>query len=225
VLIGARSGHLLVGILVGVLAVTGPRAAAGGEGSHSDSKSDNSSDSKGSADSSKSSGDSSKNSNGSSDRSGHATENSPRESSRGSSDESTNSNGGHAISIALVVLVVGGLVLGGVLTTRATGQDRQRTQALAKFLQRNHALVVRDVALGEGPLLASWERSLGLAPGERERLGRALAGSPEQTELLQALDGRIDEGRARRFAASFTRVARRSLGPSRLQQLTLAAGL
>jgi hypothetical protein len=220
--IRTRRGHLLVGVLVGALAISQHRPALG-EGSKSDSKSDNSS--KGSGDSSKSSGDSSKNSGDSSDRSGHSTENSPKDSSKGSSDESSNSRGGQAISIALVVLVVGSVVVGGILTTRATNQDRQRTQALAKFLQRNHALVVRDIATGEGPLLASWERALGLAAGERERFGRALAGSPEQTELLQSLDGRIDEGRARRFAASFTRVAQRSLGRSRVEEITVTAGL
>jgi uncharacterized protein HemX len=222
VAIRTRRGHLLVGTLIGVLAITQQRLAIG-EGS---SKSNNSSDSKGSNDSSRSSGDSSKNSGASSERSGQSTENSPKNSTKGTSDESTNSRGGRAISIGLLVLVVGGLVVGGVLTTRSTSQqDQQRTQALVRFLQRNHALVVRDVATGEGPLLASWERSLGLASGERERLGRTLAGSPEQTELLQALDGRIDEDRARRFAAGFTRVARRSLGESRLKEITLAAGL
>jgi hypothetical protein len=224
VAIRTRRGHLLVGILVGLMAVA-QRRLASAEGSRSDSKSDNSSDSKGSNDSSKSSGDSSKSSGDSFNRSGHSTENSPRDSSKGSSDESTHSNGGHALSIALVVLVVGGIVVGGILTTRSSSRDQQRTQALVRFMQRNHALLVRDLATGEGPLLTSWGRALGLAAAERERLGRTLAGSPEQTELLQALDGRIDEPRARRFAASFTRVARRSLGNGRLKEITLAAGL
>jgi hypothetical protein len=216
-----RHGTVVASLLAATLAVAGPGTIHASGNSKSGG---NSSDSKGSNDSSKSSGDSSKSSGASSERSGQSTENSPRDSTKGTSDESTKSKGGQAISVALVIVVVGGAIVGGVLTTRATAQpDPRHTQALVRFLRRNHALVTRDVLVGEGPVLASWAQGLGLDPAERERLGRTLAGSPEQAALLHALDGPIDEARARQFAASFTRLARRALGEARVRAIALAA--
>jgi len=71
----------------------------------------------------------------------------------------------------------------------------------------------------------AWSRALGLTVAERERLGRALAGSPEQAQLLGALNGPIDEGRARRFATGFAQLGRRALGQTRFRDLALAAAL
>jgi hypothetical protein len=122
-------------------------------------------------------------------------------------------------------VVVGAAVLSGTLATRGSRQqDQQKVQALARFLQRNHALVARDVVTGEGPMLGAWGRALGLSAAERERLGMVLVGSPEQGELLDALDGGMDEGRARRFAVGFTRLGRRALGQGRFREIALAAG-
>jgi hypothetical protein len=217
---GSGGGHgrrLLCGLLVGALLVPGTGLA-----------NDSSKGSGGSTDSSNTSGDSSKNSGDSSGRSGQgsqdSSENSPRNSTKGTSDESTNSKGGAAISIGLALVVVGGSVVGGIFASRSSSRrERRQTEALVRFLRRNHALVTRDVVLAEGPLLASWAQSLGLVRGD-DRLNAALDGSREQSELLDALDGPIDEGRARRFAAGFARVSQRALGPERFRTLALAAG-
>jgi hypothetical protein len=223
---------VVTGALVGALTcgrVGRPGLARAGEASRSDSKSDNSSDgSKGSNDSSRTSGDSSKRSGASSEESGHgsknSTDNSPQNSTRWSTDESTRSKSASAISVAALIVVVAGLAVSATLASRAGSrrQDQQKVQALARFLQRNHALVARDLVTGEGPLLAAWGRALGLTAVERERLGLVLVGSPEQSELLQALDGGMDEGRARRFAVGFTRLGRRALGEGRFRQIALA---
>lgn len=225
-----RFSYIVTGALVGAL-TCGPRPARAGEGSHSDSKSDNSSDgSKGSNDSSRTSGDSSKRSGASSEESGHgsknSTDNSPRNSSRWSTDESSKSKTATTVSVAALIVVVGAVVVSGTLASRGGSRqpDQQKVQALARFLQRNHALVARDVVTGEGPMLGAWGRALGLSAGERERLGMVLVGSPEQTELLQALDGGMDERRARRFAVGFTRLGRRALGEGRFREIALAAG-
>jgi hypothetical protein len=224
-----RFSYIITGALVATLTCT-VRPAQAGEGSHSDSKSDNSSEgSKGSDDSSRTSGDSSKRSGASSEDSGHgsknSTDNSPRNSSRWTTDESSKGKTATTVSVAALIVVVGAAVLSGVLATRnSRRQDQQKAQALAKFLQRNHALVARDVVTGEGPMLGAWGRALGLSAGERERLGVVLVGSPEQGELLAALDGGMDEGRARRFAVGFTRLGRRALGQERFREIALAAG-
>jgi hypothetical protein len=222
---------VLSAALAGTLVWRAPPFVAAGQGSKSESRSNDSSDgSKGSNDSSKSSGDSSKSSGDSSDRSGQnsedSTRDSPKNSTQGTTDESSNSKGGAALSGALLIVVVGASVLGGVLSSRLTTrrQDQQNVRALARFLRRNHALVIRDVAMGDGPMLAAWSSALGLSTTERERLAQSLDGSAEQTELLQALDGDIDDGRARRFAADFARVGQRALGGERFRAIALAAG-
>lgn len=205
--------------------------ANAGEGStRSESRSNDSSDgSKGSNDSSRTSGDSSKrsgeSSQGSGQRSEDSSERSPSESIRWTTRESSESKGGTAVSGALLIMVVGGSVVGGILSSRGSSkrQEQQEARALARFLQRHHALIARDVVLGEGPLLAAWGNSLGLTAAERERLGLALDGSTEQTELLQALNGNIDETRARRFAASFARLSGRTLGRARFAAVVHAA--
>ena len=77
--------------------------------------------------------------------------------------------------------------------------------------------------MGEGPLLAAWARALGLTAPSGSACPAAWTGSPEQAELLAAIDGRIDEERARRFALGFTQVGRRALGDERLRAIALAA--
>jgi hypothetical protein len=203
---------MVTSVIIGAL-VGGAHAAGSGSNSSSDG-------SKGSDDSSRSSGDSSKNSGDSSGESGRGSRNSTENSPRDSSQDSSNSKGGAALSVGALIVVVGGLMASGVVVSVASSRrNQQRVQALATFLQRNHALVTRDLVAGDGPLLASWGRGLGLTAAERDRLGAALLGSPEQTELLQALDGRIDEARARRFAAGFTRLGRRALGEQRFRSV------
>jgi hypothetical protein len=228
--VGRATSHVLSGALAALLVGRVPGFAVAGQGNQSDSKSNDSSDgSKGSNDSSKSSGDSSKGSGDSSKRSNQnsedSTRDSPKNSTKGTTDESSNSKGGAAISGGLLVLVVGATVIGVVLSSQATSrrQDQQNLRALVRFLQRNHALVTRDVMMSEGPMLTSWARAMGLSPVERQRLSQALEGSSEQTELLQALDGDIDEPRAQRFAAGFARAGRRAFGEDRLRAIALGA--
>jgi hypothetical protein len=204
-----RRGYIVCGLLIGALAGQPPVALAN----------DSSKGSEGS-------NDSSKNSNDSSQRSGDSTERSPENSTKGSTDETSNSRGGRALSVGLLLVTVGSAALGAVLVTRATNRqdDQRQIQALVRFLRKNHGLVARDVLLAEGPMVAAWADAMGLSPQERERLGRAMDGSAEQTQLLEALDGQIDADRARRFAAGFASVSRRAVGPQRFQAIALAAG-
>jgi hypothetical protein len=218
---GGLASYILTGLLIGALVgVPGgiARASEGSKGSNDSSKS--------STDSSKSSTDSSKSSAGSSDNSKNSTDNSPKDSTQWSTDGTSDSTGKHRgaviISVALLVLAVGASVV-GVVREMAAAEEAPKLKMLARFLQRNHALVTRDLLMGEGPVLRAWTRALGLSAVERERLGQALAGSPEQAQLLAALNGSIDEGRARRFAAGFARVSQRALGPARFRDLALAA--
>jgi hypothetical protein len=209
---------VLCASVAGALALPG-RLALASEGSKGSEGSNDSS--KSSGDSSQNSADSSKNSD---QRSEDSSEDSSKDSTKDSTDESSKSKGTTAVSTGLLLVTVGATAVGVVYISRATWKDDQRrVQALVRFLQRNHPLVTRDVVLGEGPMLDGWARSLGLSTGERARVGRALAGSAEQTALLRALDGRIDEGRARSFAASFTRLHQRALGGERVRAIALAA--
>jgi hypothetical protein len=215
--VGGRISHILSGLLIGLLLGGAPRPARASDGSKGSNDS-----SKGSTDSSNSSTDSSNNSNDSSNRSENSTEGSPKESTEGTSDGSSKNKGAVLVTVALGLVAVGATTL-GVVRALAQVDERKRTRQLANFLQRNHALVARDVVLAEGPVLADWARALGLSAAERERLGQALEGSSEQGELLAALDGRIDEARARRFAIGFAQLGRRALGESRFRAIALAA--
>ena len=137
-------------------------------------------------------------------------------SSRGTSDWSTHNNGAHVLSIALAAVAVGASVVGSVAVSGSRRANEARAvAALAAFMRRQHALLTHDVATAEGPLLAAWAHDLGLDAGERQRLARVLEGSAEQGLLLEALDGAIDDGRARRFAAAFLRVTERAIGKAR----------
>jgi hypothetical protein len=225
---GGRGRYVLAGVLIGALA-GGPRGPvfAGEDSSKGSNGSDNSSNSSG--DSSNSSGDSSENSGDSSNRSENSTEASPQESTEGTTDESSDGSSNRRetvlVSVALLLASVGATVVGLVRASDAMAQADQpaKLRQLARFLQRNHALCARDVVVGEGPLLAAWTRALKLTGPERDHLSRVLDGSREQAELLAAIDGRIDEARARRFAVAFTQVGRRALGDARLRALVLAA--
>src|SRR6185437_11896357 len=165
------------------------------------------------SDSSNSSGDSSNSSKGSSDDSGasskdsnNSTQNSPKNSSdyttHSSIDWTTNSHGAHVFSIALAVVLVGATVV-GLGASHKSHQDQQAKLALAAFMRKQHGLLTHDVTMAEGPLLVAWSHDLKLSAADRQRLARALDGSPEQGALLEALDGPIDERHAEHFAGSF----------------------
>jgi hypothetical protein len=213
-------------LLVAVSAPAAPGRAWASEGSKG---SNGSSDgSKGSNDSSKMSGDSSESSKGSLDNSDQKSKDSSADSSKDSTDNTTDESSKNktttTVSAALLILTVGAAAVGLVAASRATWKDDdRRAQALARFLQRNHAMLTRDLVLGEGPMLAGWARTMGLDAAERARVERGLAGSAEQTALVRALDGRIDQRRARSFAASFVRLHLRALGPERVGAIALAA--
>jgi len=199
---------------------------ASGQGQSSSGSSNSSDSSKGSGDSSNSSNDSSHSSNDSSKSSNNSTQNSPKNASdwttKSSSDWTTHSHGAHMFSIALLVVGVGATVLGVVLTDRSH-HGPPPAAALAGFMRRQHALLLHDVSTGEGPVLDAWAHDLGLTIAERGRLLRALEGSAEQSALIEALDGPIDDAQAERFGAAFLRVTGRALGPRRTRALVARA--
>ena len=201
-------------------------AEASGQGQSSSGSSNSSDSSKGSGDSSNSSNDSSKSSNDSSKSSNNSTQNSPKNSSdwttKSSSDWTTHSQGAHVFSIALIVVAVGAVVLGVVLTDRSH-RGPPPTAALAGFMRRQHALLLHDISTGEGPVLDAWTHDLRLSAAEKGRLRRALEGSAEQGALIEALDGPIDEKHAAQFGAAFLRVTDRALGRTRTNALVSRA--
>jgi hypothetical protein len=216
--------------LAGLLTVVSlPRAHASGQnssgsGSGGESSSKDSDSSNGSNDSSNSSKGSSDNSHASSKDSNNSTQHSPENTSdyttRHGSDWTTHSKDAHVISGIFLVVSVGATVV-GVLVGKSTqkAQQQQTATALAETMRRQHPLLTHDLATARGPVLDAWAHDMRLTGGERRRLARALEGSAEQGELLQALDGRIDEARARRFGAAFIRVTQRALGPARTKTI------
>ena len=213
-------GWLGAAVALWCLVVAPAAARASGQGQSS----------AGSGDSSKNSNDSSKNSNDSSKGSDNSTQNSPKNSSdwstNGTTDSSTKSHGAHVFWAGSAALVLGAAVVVGIIfAVKATGDSKQNptATALAAFMRQNHALLTHDVALAGGPLLDVWCRQLALSPAEKRRLAVALDGSPEQGALLAALDGPVDEARARAFSAAFYRTTARALGPARTQALVAHA--
>ena len=127
-------------------------------------------------------------------------------------------------SMALAAVAIGATTVGLALPNSAHDENRQQaTAALAGFMQKQHAPLTHDLALAGGPVLDAWSDELGLDRKEREALLRALEGSFEQGNLLEALDGPIDGAQAQRFAGAFVRVANRALGARRTNALVYRA--
>jgi hypothetical protein len=223
--------------LTAALAALEPAPARASGDSSKSGTSSNSSGSSGGSDSSKGSNDSSNSSEGSSGQSrgtskdsNNSTQNSPKNTSdyttKGSSDWSTNSRGAHVFSIALAVVAVGATVVGVIVAKRGNAQPKQvATAELAGFMRRQHPLLTHDVTLAEGPVFDAWAHDLQLTRRERALVRHALEGSAEQTALLEALDGPIDERRAERFAGAYLKVPLRALGRARTQALVTRAVL
>jgi DNA mismatch repair ATPase MutL len=222
------SSALLAGASPRARASESKNSSSGSSNSSGSSKSSDSDSSNGSKDSSNSSKDSSNNSQASSKDSDNSTQNSPKRtsdwSSQGTSDWSTKSRGGQVFSVALAVVVVGASVIGAVGASRSRA-DRARPAAvaLAAYLRQHHALLTHDVALASGPIFDAWAHDLRLGRHDRRSLERSLDGSADQGLLLDALDGPIDEDRARRFAAAFLRATARAIGPDRTRALVMRA--
>jgi hypothetical protein len=120
----------------------------------------------------------------------------------------------------MLVVSVGATVVGVMAAKSSARQSQpQAAAALADTMRRQHPLLTHDVATARGPVLDAWAHDLRLTDAERRRLVQALEGSAEQGQLLDALDGRIDEAHARRFGAAFLRLTQRAIGPARTRVL------
>jgi hypothetical protein len=197
-------------------------SGSGSGGDSSNSKDSNSSN--GSKDSSNASGDSSDNSRGSSKDSNESTQHSPENTSEytthHSSDWTTKTRDGHVFLVAVVLVSVGATAVGVALGNATQRKNQQQiAAALAETMRRQHPLLTHDLATGKGPVLDAWAHDLRLDAVERRRLAAALEGSAEQGLLLGALDGPIDDARARRFGAAFLRLTERALGKARTRGL------
>ncbi|MEQ8272646.1 MAG: hypothetical protein RMA76_41270 [Deltaproteobacteria bacterium] len=143
------------------------------------------------------------------DSSNDSSENSSNDSSNGSSNRQSSK----ALTVLGAIVVLAGVAAGVALTIAdaTTGEEE-----LASYLERHHPIVVRDVVVARGPILAAWTRELGLSPTEEAAFFDALDGSAEQTAMLNALGG---TGRAldpRAFATHFVHALERTIGAARL---------
>jgi len=86
-------------------------------------------------------------------------------------------------------------------------------------MRKHHASLVRDIALGRGPVITDWGAHLKLSPKEQSKFVQTLEGSREQINMLASLDGEIESEDAEAFSESFYRLLVRALGQSRVSQL------
>jgi hypothetical protein len=140
------------------------------------------------------------------------------------------SNRAHDFSVASAAVAIGAVSVGLALPHDSRNNNQQQAAAaLAGFMRREHAPLTRDVALASGPVLDAWADDLGLGRKERAAWRQTLEGSLEQGNLLEALDGQIDDAQARRFAGAFVRVTNRALGTKRsaalIERAMLVTGL
>jgi hypothetical protein len=115
----------------------------------------------------------------------------------------------------MLVVSVGATVVGVIVAKGSQKQNPQAVATLAETMRRQHPLLTHDLATARGPVLDAWAHDLRLTAAERRRLAQVLEGSAEQGQLLDALDGRIDEARARRFGAAFLLLTQRAVGQAR----------
>jgi hypothetical protein len=126
-----------------------------------------------------------------------------------------------ASAVVLLGASVGGTALGMSATQRR--KEREAAAAVAAFMRRHHALLTHDVVMAGGLVLDAWGHDLGLSATEKRRLRRTLEGSAEQGALVDALDGPIDERKARRFSAAFLRATERAVGKTRAKALVASS--
>ncbi|MES0492036.1 MAG: hypothetical protein ABUK01_18730 [Leptospirales bacterium] len=129
-----------------------------------------------------------------------------------------------AFSLYLVVLgAVGGITVGvttGVFVGQSTEKKKQNSdQALAKYMQSNHASLVRDISMGRGPMVTEWGANIGLNTAEQQELENRLEGSKEQMEMLKALSDNIEIQDARAFSRSLVTLVINVIGRERTEAL------
>lgn len=192
--------------------------------------SDNSRDSSGNSNAS------SENSNASSDNSNQSSEGSnesSNDSSQNSSDRSTdNTTEGSSDStsgpetrgtwiVVTAILLLGAVSMVVFFAVRSTvkSEEEEAQANLQRFMRDYHAGLVRDLTVGNGPILSALTHELDLTAQERERLLSGIARSEEQLALLHSLAGPIGPEDARRFAVAFNRIGAQSLGTERWRSL------
>ncbi len=163
---------------------------------------------------------------GSSQQSSDATGDASRSSSEGTSNSSEATSRSESFkqnrTLVVVLIAVGAVALsvaGGYATAAAESVNAVAAAELESYLRTNHALVARDISLGEGALLHAWLHDLRLLPEERAHVERELPGSSEQNEMLAALDGTLSVERATNFAAAFHGLLARTLPAERVKFL------
>ncbi len=159
-----------------------------------------------------------------SDATGDSSRNS--RSSDGNSTEGSVDNSVHENQTLVAVLIGVGVIavsIGGAYATEAAAAAEEAAAArLEDYLRTNHALIARDISLGQGLVIEAWLHDLKLKPEECKRLLAHLSGSAEQRDMLIALDGSLSSIRVRSFASAFTRLLLRDLSAARVFDLAPA---
>lgn len=152
---------------------------------------------------------------GSGGTSDESSQNSSEESSQNSSDNSSDSTDGWVI--AGLIITAGAVIYFGIrATTSSFNSDSDRSRVrLTRFLQRNHTVVKKSIALAGGRMLQDWGSGLGMTSDEMRKVQRALEGSPEQKEMLRILNQKITPAEAVGFSRQLVRVIRKTVGEKR----------
>jgi len=110
----------------------------------------------------------------------------------------------------LVITAAGQFTL-GVLTGMQINQSNKKKKDqyekdVAMFMKKNHASLVRDIALGRGPMILEWGANMHMNSSEQAKFENRIEGSMEQMEMLTSLSGTIEIKDAAIFSRALVRV-------------------
>jgi len=116
---------------------------------------------------------------------------------------------------ALIPAIAGTIV--GVVSGDSFNKKKEKSkEELAKYMKKNHAILVRDVSMGSGPMITEWGSEMGLNKHEQIVFETRLEGSSEQMAMLNSLSGNIDLHDAEVFSQALVDLLVEVIGKDRI---------
>lgn len=149
---------------------------------------------------------------------GSDSNDSSNDSSQDFTDETTEEVSTGIVVVTVAMITTAGIIL-NVFANAMSGDGKGQLARLTAFFRQYHAFVVRDLALGHGPLLDEWISDLKLSKIEADSFRKRLNEPEERAALLAILSKPIDAQTVTAFSVRFGGLLIAGMPEARARQL------
>jgi len=123
---------------------------------------------------------------------------------------------GAAVAISSATVSTIGVTLSVGSTMR---KNKESKEVVMRYMKENHAALVRDIAIGQGPMVTEWGKGFDLTPAEMKTVEAKFEGSLDQLNMMHSLKDEITLEDAEVFSKSLVSLMVKVIGEERIVKL------